>query len=54
MARATRALREAERLRAASAALAARCGTEPGGAVPSLPKPGLPQFEIRGKAGAAF
>ena len=51
--RCARARVAAERIAQHDAQLAARSRPEERG-MPHLARPGLPQFEIRGKAGAAF
>jgi hypothetical protein len=51
--RCARALQEEQRLAKHAAETAGRCGPG-GGGMPTLVKPCLPQFEVRGKAGAAF
>lgn len=50
--RCVKAIKEAERIAKSAADVLARCGQD--GGMPALAKPGMPQFEIRGKAGAAF
>jgi len=51
--RCVKAAREIERMEAQTAQTVMRTRPEQRG-IPALPKPSLPQFEIRGKAGAAF